>query len=692
MQVAQAKKFSTRKTGQRRVVRQKTRKLKSLHFEAPAFPVKLGTVRFKKLRFVVNAPKIELAIEPQEGNNLVYHPLPGWTSKERRGGQLSVLLYIRNKESKTITLKKVAFVYGGRTKEVSVQKKIKDGVVKWDNAIAPNKQRRWINGRGYHQVGDVIYFESGVPSSITIKLYFKEFTSPVSITKRLKPYRKSFALPFKASDLRTNELWESASTHGGGYQVFAYDMGVQAPGAGSYLPGKSGSANSDYRIWGKRIYAMADGVVKEYVNNVPENPRPGQKADFKSYQRGYGGNHFYIQHGGLMALYAHFQKGSLNPQFMKKNAVVKKGDFLGLAGNSGNSTAPHLHIHVRKETRIESGPFRPLVFTKGFVIGKANYPRTKSNVNWSYLNKLAIPGKEGKRSYIWPSGVHPYCGYSTRLREVAKHGVSESRFQGVFDKIHTCGYYPVWLDGYNVGGKTFFNLIFRRANARWQARINMTGARYQKEFKKWTRSGYRPIHVDSYLRKGKIRYAALWKKSKGFKYTAYHGKTANSHQKSFEKLTRRGYAPVNVSSVVVQGRRRVTALYEKKNVGGFHLKSEMTLKQYNAFFKQYNKRGFKLVYLNGFNRGSKPRLSGIWYKKVPYSSYWAKHYLNRAGYQREYNSHTKRGYLTRVVTGYQHRGHRLEGIWYKGGTLRQAAHRDGETLRRSTQGMESSRA
>lgn len=117
--------------------------------------------------------------------------------------------------------------------------------------------------------------------------------------------------------------------------------------------------------------------------------------------------------------------------------------------------------------------------------------------------------------------------------------------------------------------------------------------------------------------------------------------------------------------MVVKGRRWVTALYEKKNVGGFYLKSEMTLKQYNAFFKQYNKRGFKLVYLNGFNRGSKPRLSGIWYKKVPYSSYWAKHYLNRAGYQREYNSLTKRGYLTRVVTGYQHRGHRLEGIWYK---------------------------
>ncbi len=123
MQVAQAKKFPTRKTGQRRVVRQKTRKLKSLHFEAPALPVKPGTVRFKKLRFAVNAPKIELAIEPQEGNYLVYHPLPGWTSKERRGGQLSVLLYIRNKESKTITLKKVAFVYSGRTKGVSVQKK-----------------------------------------------------------------------------------------------------------------------------------------------------------------------------------------------------------------------------------------------------------------------------------------------------------------------------------------------------------------------------------------------------------------------------------------------------------------------------------------------------------------------------------------------------------------------------------------
>jgi murein DD-endopeptidase MepM/ murein hydrolase activator NlpD len=42
-------------------------------------------------------------------------------------------------------------------------------------------------------------------------------------------------------------------------------------------------------------------------------------------------------------LYAHLQAGSIK---VKEGDRVKRGDLLGLVGNSGNTSAPHLHFHV----------------------------------------------------------------------------------------------------------------------------------------------------------------------------------------------------------------------------------------------------------------------------------------------------------------------------------------------------------
>jgi murein DD-endopeptidase MepM/ murein hydrolase activator NlpD len=47
--------------------------------------------------------------------------------------------------------------------------------------------------------------------------------------------------------------------------------------------------------------------------------------------------------GGLYMLYAHLQSGSLK---VKKGDKIKRGDVIGLVGNSGNTSAPHLHFHV----------------------------------------------------------------------------------------------------------------------------------------------------------------------------------------------------------------------------------------------------------------------------------------------------------------------------------------------------------
>ena len=47
--------------------------------------------------------------------------------------------------------------------------------------------------------------------------------------------------------------------------------------------------------------------------------------------------------GGVYAFYAHLQPGSLR---VKPGDKVRRGQVVGLVGNSGNSTEPHLHFHV----------------------------------------------------------------------------------------------------------------------------------------------------------------------------------------------------------------------------------------------------------------------------------------------------------------------------------------------------------
>jgi murein DD-endopeptidase MepM/ murein hydrolase activator NlpD len=56
----------------------------------------------------------------------------------------------------------------------------------------------------------------------------------------------------------------------------------------------------------------------------------------------------------VFTVYVHLKKGSLK---VKAGDSVKKGEEIGLVGNSGISYAPHLHFGVYDENRV-SLPFK----------------------------------------------------------------------------------------------------------------------------------------------------------------------------------------------------------------------------------------------------------------------------------------------------------------------------------------------
>ena len=105
--------------------------------------------------------------------------------------------------------------------------------------------------------------------------------------------------------------------------------------------GPAADVNS-YTIYGKEILAVADGKIASVIDGLP-NQTPGQYPTNISIEQADGNSVVQDLGGGHYALYAHFQPHSIR---VHTGDTVKRGQVLGLVGNSGNSVAPHLHFHV----------------------------------------------------------------------------------------------------------------------------------------------------------------------------------------------------------------------------------------------------------------------------------------------------------------------------------------------------------
>ncbi len=122
--------------------------------------------------------------------------------------------------------------------------------------------------------------------------------------------------------------------HGSRSQRFAFDLVVKRDGRSR--PSGSAKRNESYYCHGQRVVAPASGVVVLQKDGIAEN-KPGERG------KG-GGNGVRIDHGfGEWSSLWHMIPGSVR---VEVGDHVEAGQVLGLVGNSGRSTGPHIHFDV----------------------------------------------------------------------------------------------------------------------------------------------------------------------------------------------------------------------------------------------------------------------------------------------------------------------------------------------------------
>ncbi|HVZ35353.1 MAG TPA: M23 family metallopeptidase, partial [Polyangiaceae bacterium] len=126
--------------------------------------------------------------------------------------------------------------------------------------------------------------------------------------------------------------------------------------------------NESYFLYGADALAVSAGRIVDVRDgieqNVPGEPLPPAQLDTAA------GNYVIEElDDGHFALYAQLQPGSLR---VVAGDHVSRGEVLGLVGNSGNSTEPHLHFQVMDRGSPFDADGLPYLFERFQLLGRVD--------------------------------------------------------------------------------------------------------------------------------------------------------------------------------------------------------------------------------------------------------------------------------------------------------------------------------
>lgn len=177
-------------------------------------------------------------------------------------------------------------------------------------------------------------------------------------------------------------------------QRFAIDW-MRLNKDGELIHGDPANVHS-FTDYGAKVYAVADGTVVDVLDDLHDQI-PGKLPDPASItMRTVDGNHVILDIGnGLYAFYAHLQKDTVT---VHRGDHVEAGTVIGLLGNTGNTSGPHLHFHIMDSPSALGSQGVPYVIDHFDLTGQVDIERfDRSDVltgRWGKMLKQPVPQHE----------------------------------------------------------------------------------------------------------------------------------------------------------------------------------------------------------------------------------------------------------------------------------------------------------
>lgn len=190
-----------------------------------------------------------------------------------------------------------------------------------------------------------------------------------------------------------------------------------------------------------KVYANCKGTVAEVQDGLD---RIAGASGVKSW-----GNYVLVKHSnGMYSRYCHMKKGLL----VKKGQEVDENTQLGIIGDSGNTTARHLHFEVQTDYN-SSTRINPTEYLTKAIYEEPVQPAQPSKTIDELANEV-IAGKWGngqERKEKLTQAGYDYDAVQTKVNELLSSSQPEEDFK-VGDKVAVTGY--ATADSFGKGSRT----------------------------------------------------------------------------------------------------------------------------------------------------------------------------------------------------------------------------------------------
>ncbi|MFC5743644.1 M23 family metallopeptidase [Dyella tabacisoli] len=146
---------------------------------------------------------------------------------------------------------------------------------------------------------------------------------------------------------------------------FAIDW-IKIGGDGKYATGDASNL-SNWPGYGVDVLAVADATVAAAQDDILENATVNEHASTKVAPENASGNYVSLDLGhGHFVFYEHLKPGSIK---VRPGELVQRGQVIGRLGYTGESTGPHLHLHVADANQTLGAEGIPYAFQHFKLLG-----------------------------------------------------------------------------------------------------------------------------------------------------------------------------------------------------------------------------------------------------------------------------------------------------------------------------------